>query len=134
MMRRPRCSRKHEQGQTLVEFALVLPLLLLLLLGIAEFAIVVLSYNTLADAARQGARYGIIHPDDVAAIEAVARDATAWLDQDALTFTINSDMTAQTVSVQAEYDLNFISGVIIEAVGGNPTLHLSAISTMQIEY
>jgi len=134
MMRQFRCSRKREQGQTLVEFALVLPLLLLLLLGIAEFTIVVLSYNTLADAARQGARYGIVHPSDVATIESVARDATAWLDQDALTFTVDSDITAQTVSVQAEYDLNFISGVIIEAVGGNPTLHLSAISTMQIEY
>jgi len=134
MMRRIRRSRRRERGQALVEFALVLPLLLLLLLGIAEFAVVMLSYNTLADAARQGARYGIVHPGDVAAIEATARSATTWLDQDALTFTVNSDMTAQTVSVQAEYDLNFISGVIIEAVGGNPTLHLSAISTMQIEY
>jgi len=134
MMRRPGCSRKREQGQALVGFALVLSLLLLLLLGIAEFAVVVLSYNTLADAARQGARYGMIHPGDALAIEAVARDATAWLDQDALTFAVDSDMTAQPASAQAEYDLSLISGVIIEAVGDNPLLHLHAISTMPIEY
>lgn len=133
-MRQPGHSRKHEPGQVLVEFVLVLPLLLLLLLGIAEFTIAVLSYNTLADAARQGARYGIVHPDDVTNIEAAARDATSWLDQDALTFTVNSDMSARTVSVLAEYDLNLISGVIIEAVGGNPTVHLHAVSTMQMEY
>ncbi|MBN1921705.1 MAG: pilus assembly protein [Anaerolineae bacterium] len=133
-MRQSRRFAWYERGQALVEFVLVLPLLLLLLLGIAEFAIAVLSYNTLADAARQGARYGIVHPDDVATIEAVARDATSWLDQDALTFTVNSDMGARTVSVLAEYDLNLISGVVIEAVGGNPTVHLHAISTMQVEY
>lgn len=73
-----RRSRWHEQGQMLVEFVLILPLFLLL--GIAEFTIAVLSYNTLADAARQGARYGIVHPVDVEAIEAVAPDATSWLD------------------------------------------------------
>ncbi|MDX9952997.1 MAG: TadE/TadG family type IV pilus assembly protein [Anaerolineae bacterium] len=127
-----RRSRWHEQGQTLVEFVLILPLLLLL--GIAEFTIAVLSYNTLADAARQGARYGIVHPTDVASIEAVARDATSWLDQDALTFTVNPDMGARTINVLAQYDLRLISGVIIEAVGGNPTVNLRAISTMQMEY
>ncbi len=131
MMRRGFSS--HNRGQALLEFALILPLLLLLLLGIAEFAMAVLAYNTLADAVRQGARYGITHPADTAAIEAVARDATDWLDQDALTFTIVLNSTADMLSVTADYDLHLITSVIIEAVGGNPTLHLRAVSTMRIE-
>lgn len=134
-MRRLLYSRRRQPGQSLVEFALLLPLLLLVLLGIAEFTIGVLAYNTLADAARQGARYGIIHSadGDIPAIEARAREATGWLDQDALTFTVVFDRTNRTVQVTADYDLNLITGIIIQAVGGSPTLSLQAVSTMQIE-
>lgn len=118
-------------GQTLVEFALVLPLVLLLLIGIAEFTIVVLSYNTLADAVRQGARYSVVHPNDRVGIESVARDAAAWLDQDRLALTISS---MGAVRVEATYDLDLLTGFIIEAAGGNRTLRLRAVSTMQMEY
>ncbi|MDX9952999.1 MAG: pilus assembly protein [Anaerolineae bacterium] len=118
-------------GQTLVEFALVLPLVLLLLVGIAEFTIVVLSYNTLADAARQGARYSAVHPDDIAGIESVARDAAAWMDQTRLTVSISS---MGAMRVETTYDLDLLTGFIIEAVGGNRTLRLRAVSTMQMEY
>ncbi len=125
-------QKQRDKGQTLVEFALLLPLLLLLLVGIAEFAIVVLSYNTLADAARQGARYGIVHPNAIADIENVARDATQWLDQDMLTFNITTGST--TITVEAVYELDLITGFLVEAVGGNRRLQLRAVSTMQTEY
>ena len=52
----------REAGQELVEFALILPLLLLLFLGIIEFGRAILAYNTIANAAREGARYGIVDP------------------------------------------------------------------------
>ena len=125
-------QKQRDKGQTLVEFALLLPLLLLLLVGIAEFTIAVLSYNTLADAARQGARYGIVHPSANADIENVARDATQWLDQDMLTFNITTGST--TITVEAVYELDLITGFLVEAVGGNRRLQLRAVSTMQTEY
>ena len=54
MMRR---SRRHrEQGQTMVEFALVLPILLVVLFGIIQFGITFKDYITLTDAVRAGAR------------------------------------------------------------------------------
>lgn len=123
--------KRQRQGQTLVEFALVLPLLLLLLVGIAEFTITVLSYNTLADAARQGARYGIVHPNAPVEIENVAREAANWLDQNALT--INVYTSSQTITVEAVYNLNLITGMIVQTVGGKRTLQLRAVSTMQRE-
>ncbi len=53
-----------QRGQQLVEFALLLPLLLLLLFGIIEFGIAVFRYNTIANVSREVARYGIVHPKD----------------------------------------------------------------------
>ena len=50
--------RRHE-GQDLVEFALVAPLLFLLLFGILEFGVAVWRYNTVANAAREGARAAV---------------------------------------------------------------------------
>ena len=59
----PARGSRREAGQELVEFALILPLLLLLFLGIIEFGRAILAYNTIANAAREGARYGIVDPD-----------------------------------------------------------------------
>ena len=52
---------KSESGQSLVEFALVLPIVLLLLTGIFDLARAVWQENTLAFAAREGTRYAIVH-------------------------------------------------------------------------
>src|SRR5437016_8854858 len=45
-----------EQGQTMVEFAVVLPILIVLLFGIVQFGILFNNYVTLTDAVRAGAR------------------------------------------------------------------------------
>ncbi len=47
---------REENGQTMVEFTLVLPVLLLVLFGIIQFGIVFNNYVTLTDAVRTGAR------------------------------------------------------------------------------
>lgn len=48
---------RRSRGAALVEFALVAPLLLLLLLGILEFGVVMLHQLTLAQVAREGSRH-----------------------------------------------------------------------------
>jgi len=52
-----RCGR----GQTLVEFSLVAFLCMILLLSIVEISRMALVYTTVANAARAGARYSIVH-------------------------------------------------------------------------
>lgn len=54
-------ERRSEEAQALVEFALVLPVLLLLIVGLFEVARAVEQENTLAYAAREGTRYAIVH-------------------------------------------------------------------------
>ena len=47
---------RREEGQAMVEFALVLPVLLLVLLAIMKFGLLFENYLTLTDAVRSGAR------------------------------------------------------------------------------
>ena len=56
--------RRAEQGSSLVEFSLVAFLLVMLLVGIVEMCRVMLVYNDVAQAARAGVRYAIVHGSD----------------------------------------------------------------------
>jgi Flp pilus assembly protein TadG len=51
---------KNERGQTMTEFAFVLPILLVLLFGIIQFGIVFNNYVALTDAARAASRKGAV--------------------------------------------------------------------------
>jgi Flp pilus assembly protein TadG len=51
-------KRNGERGQTMTEFAIVLPIFLLLLLGIAQGGVAFNHYVQLTDATRAGARFG----------------------------------------------------------------------------
>jgi Flp pilus assembly protein TadG len=52
----PPQTLRDQKGQTMVEFALVLPLLALLLFGVIQFGVVFNNYIDLTDATRAGAR------------------------------------------------------------------------------
>ena len=54
--RHMRSSRKADAGQALVEFALILPVMLLMMVGILEFARAWNLHQALTDATREGAR------------------------------------------------------------------------------
>jgi Flp pilus assembly protein TadG len=56
-----RSRARGQRGQALAEFSLVLLPLLTLLFGVAEVGRMMFIYVTLADAARNGARYAIVH-------------------------------------------------------------------------
>lgn len=60
-MKRTVFSKRDAQvGQSLVEFALTVPLLILLMLGVVDLGFGIYAKNTIADAAREGCRYGIV--------------------------------------------------------------------------
>lgn len=56
-----RLARSDDSGQSLIEFALVLPMLLLIITGLFDVARATWQENTLAYAAREGTRYAIVH-------------------------------------------------------------------------
>jgi Flp pilus assembly protein TadG len=65
-------NRRGEKGQSLLEFALVVPVLLIILAGLLDLGRLYYIYVALTDAAAEGAAYAAIHPDDSTEIEARA--------------------------------------------------------------
>ena len=56
-----------DAGQALIEFALILPILLVVVIGTFDLALAVWQTNTLASAVREATRYAIVHGDGSAA-------------------------------------------------------------------
>jgi Flp pilus assembly protein TadG len=54
-------DKEGQRGQSLVEFALLLPIMLLIITGLFDVARAVWQENTLAYAAREGTRFAIVH-------------------------------------------------------------------------
>ena len=57
-------TKNNHHGQSMVEFALVLPLLLLLIIGAMDIGRLFYVKMVLTNAAREGANYMAFHPDD----------------------------------------------------------------------
>lgn len=54
--------KKGEKGQALVEFALLVPIFLILMFAIMDFGMGFYSWITVTNSAREGARLGAVHP------------------------------------------------------------------------
>jgi Flp pilus assembly protein TadG len=100
---------RSEHGQTAVEFALVTPLIVVLLLAVIEVGITFNHYVTLTDAARAGARTAIVarfSGQSATQIAQSVRDAASNLDQAQLGVTVNPPVptvSGSDVTVVASY-------------------------------
>lgn len=55
------CRLSSQRGQSAIEFALTIVILVVLLVGMLELTMFVYTYSVLADAAKEGVRYAIVH-------------------------------------------------------------------------
>ncbi len=124
--------QKRQQGQTLTEFAMVLPLLALLLFGVIQFGIVFHQYVTLTDSVRAGGRQGAVSRDlsnpQSRVIDRV-RTSAADLDPGKLGISVTSTwVQGSDVTVVATYPYNIsLLGVVVKS--GN----LRASTTERVE-
>jgi Flp pilus assembly protein TadG len=136
--------RDEDSGQALVEFALIVPFLLLFLVGIIEFGRGWNLHQVVTDAAREAARTAVIHdltidPDSV---ERVARNALgrAGINPDSpgvevkLTPLASFHSTGQPISVaiSVPYRLAFF-GALKGWTTGESTVTLRTTFTMRNE-
>jgi Flp pilus assembly protein TadG len=100
---------RNENGQTMTEFALVLPVLCLLLFGVIQFGILFNNYVTLTDGVRAGARKAAVSrqaSNPTGDAETAVRNSAAGLDQSKLTVTVSPGPPwahGQEVTVSATY-------------------------------
>jgi Flp pilus assembly protein TadG len=98
---------KSERGQTMTEFAVVLPILVVLLFGVIQFGIVFNNYLAITDAARAGARAGAVSreaSDPVGACTSAVKNSAGDLNNANLGVSCTSAWTpGADVSVQVQY-------------------------------
>jgi len=134
------CVRRSfagQAGQSLVEVALALPVLLLVLLGLADLGRAFYYTTAVASAARQGAAYAAtIASPDPTTLKQKACAATGFDPSgncgSALTASTTCDGATPppgSVNVQVTYDLQLISGFLVNRVLPSQTLTLRACAT-----
>ncbi len=84
----PDPKRERGRGQALVEFAIILPVFFLVVAGMFDFGLGIYSDLTLVNAAREGARLGVIDPGNTSAIETRVREMAGNLDDSKLKVTV----------------------------------------------
>ncbi|HAM26198.1 MAG TPA: pilus assembly protein TadE [Microbacteriaceae bacterium] len=103
-----------QRGAAAVEFALVLPVLLLLIMGLIEFSLIFNSQISLTNAAREGARVMAIHNDPAAATSAAIAAAPSVNDPAIAAGDVTvspSDCAAgSTVTVTIHYSAKLLTG------------------------
>jgi hypothetical protein len=111
-------------GQSLVEFALIIPILLLLLLGILDLGRAVAAYNSVSNAARSAARVAVVDQnEDVVDQAAIEEGFGLDLQSDDVDFdpNVNGDdpcvLQVCEVEVSVEYDYFAATPIIGNIVG-----------------
>lgn len=137
--------RKHRNsGQSLVEFALIFPLALLLIIGFFDLGRGVFYYSSLSNAVREATRYAVVNKGVIDA--AKGGDYNALQDKVleygfALQGTNNpltkSDIlitfpTDKTISIEATFTFKPITPLLADILGNPAGIDLVAQSTMRI--
>lgn len=113
---------RRENGQALVEFTLLIPVILFVIMAIAQFGDLYNHYVSITDATRAGARMAAVSRTATdpsgTAVQAV-RDSAKNLDQTKLTVTVSPSppwTSGQQVTVTATYPyaLN-IAGLVVKS-------------------
>lgn len=141
-------SRHHtsKNGQSLVEMALLLPVLLLITVVTLDIGRAIYYYSAVYNAAREGARAGIIDPVDYNEIDVAAEKLTVGLDQSQLDImACECGITGEhgcgnacpegykdIIRVKVSYNFILITP-LANVVTGTDHLTLSSISYMAIE-
>jgi len=126
---------RGDRGQSLVEFALVVPLLLILIVGIAEFGRAWMTRNILTGAAREAVRIAVVAPPAGSQALATARanQILSAANISGAGVSINDDGTPfGTITVTVNY--TFPLTVLGFVPGLNSDIPLSSTTTMRKEF
>ena len=138
----------NQNGAAMVEFAIVLPLLLMLIFGMIEFSVMLYDKAMLTNATREGARLGILYRPDPIPVDDIPDTVTNYLQNNLISLggASNWETVGQTVvsgtctaagagaplTVTLTYTYRFL--VLPNFITSlAPTLTLGATTTMRCE-
>jgi len=133
---------QREDGAIALEFALILPIFLLIVAGIVEFTVMLYDQQVLTNASREGARAGIIQldpkPSDATLKASITSVVNTYLTGAGLktasatiTPTVEGQAFSDDITVRVDYTYNFL--FLPSFTGGSASMTLSAITTMRHE-
>src|SRR5919108_4705909 len=126
--------RRREAGQSLVETALVLPVLLIILMGIFDFGRAIFAYNAVSNSAREAVRVAIVN-QNTTAVEDEAKRSAIGLDPTEIdvTFSITDCgpvLVGCTAQVQVDHEWTAITPIVGNLIG---PIQLSSTTEMKVE-
>ena len=132
----------NEKGIAAIEFGLILPILLVLIMGIIDFGLLMTSRASMVSASREGARAGIVKAVPsvtVADIKTIVRNAltiSGWDPDDVAAATVDvtgaggAFGTDLTVGVNSNYSFLVLSNLVPSI---DDQITLNASTTMKME-
>ena len=138
---------KDEKGVSAVEFAIVLPLLILLIFGGVEFSVLLYDKAVITNASREGARAAIVFSDPRLSDAMIAGVVSNYCSDHLITFKDSAGITTSItpawparaisssgdllrVTVQYHYDFLVVPAFIADLTGG---IDLVAETAMRME-
>ena len=140
MLKLIRARKKGEKGQALVEFALLVPIFLVLLFAIIDFGMGFYSWISVTNGAREGARLGVVMGTEQQIKDQVYQAVSLPNEGTKMTVTVTGaqGQPGQSVVVKVDYDYDLITPLagIVSFMSGNvigPPLTFSSTADMRLE-
>ena len=129
---------KNQNGGAAVEFAIIIPLLVLLVAGILDISLLVYNQQVITNASREGARAGITRADDNAVgqiVDTYCQDRLITFgsaESPTTSFTYDAGKPFQTdFSVMVTYNYHFLIPAILD-LGITKTLNAKTLMKMEM--
>ena len=135
-MKRLRKGKGKEKGQSLLELALVLPVLVMILAGVLDLGRLYYSYVAVTDAAAEGASYAAIHPepssrDDVFRRAQEASRGLVQIDPNLVEIDCPTVASGAPITVTVSYSFT-VATPLINAIVPDGVLMLRAVANEAI--
>ena len=107
----------NARGNAVIEFALTLPILLLVVFGITELGRMIMTTNVLNTASREGARFAAVRPlSDSLSVQARVLEVLNAASIDSSTITVQYDVAGQSVRVRVTTNFQILSRSVLPPV------------------
>ena len=122
----------NERGNSVIEFALILPILLLIVFGITEFGRAIMVTNMLNSASREGARLAAVTPiNDTTTVRARVIEVLATSNITPKDISIEYSSSTNSVKVSVSTDFEVLSAKVLGTFAG--IIELKGTTVMRYE-